>query len=348
MKKLIPIVAMFSVLSLLTGCADDALVDESEKTTEQTAEQTTEQNDGKTLIKSERLPYGVRYDSSKWKISNDRNNEASDVEFIHQDGDVYAMVIAERLQMTYQSLKDLFLSNLQEIDPNAKMTKEEDIKVNNLDIKSADIEAVISGMQARYKAHFYLGEEGTIQFVAFTSANLADEYADDMVELLNGLEIYKGQKIEKTSSAAKDFVTIKGAKVGYSIKYDKNKWTVEESEEDDGTEYSFTHVDGDVYGKIIPERIEMDIEALIDTALENLRALSSDAKVVSSEEKKVNGTKMRALKMDGTLAGIVFEYYGYYYAGDAGSIQFVVYSGKNLSEDYKDDIQELLDGFEVD
>lgn len=343
MKKLISILAMFSILSVFAGCGDK----ENKIETDQATNQPVEQEDGKTLIKGEKVPYGVRYDSSKWKLADTHNNLASDVEFVHQDGDVYAMVIAERLQMTYKSLKELFLGNLKAIDPNAKMTEEKDVKVNGIDMKSTVLEAVISGMPATYKANFYLGEEGTIQFVAFTSRNLIDEYTKDIEDLLNGLEIYKGKKIEKVAKT-QEFVTLEGERVGYKVEYDKNKWTLEKAEASSGTEYDFTHVDGDVYGKIIAERAEMSVDALVETALDNLRSLSEDAKVISSEEKKVNGTKVMALKMEGTLAGILFEYSGYYYAGDIGSIQFIVFSSKNLSKDYKDDIQELLDGFEVD
>ena len=58
----------------------------------------------------------------------------------------------------------------------------------------------------------------------------------------------------------------------------------------------------------------------------------------------VNGLKVLNLHMEGTIQGMKFSFYGYYYSSANGSVQLVTYTGKNLFNDYKDDIELFLNG----
>jgi hypothetical protein len=51
------------------------------------------------------------------------------------------------------------------------------------------------------------------------------------------------------------------------------------------------------------------------------------------------------LQMAGTMQGIKFFYYGYYFSNGNGTVQFVTYSAQNLLDTFKSDIEELLNGF---
>jgi hypothetical protein len=50
------------------------------------------------------------------------------------------------------------------------------------------------------------------------------------------------------------------------------------------------------------------------------------------------------LQMTGTIQGIKFTYFGYYYSNANGTIQFLTYTSDNLFSSYQKDIEEFLNG----
>ncbi len=153
---------------------------------------------------------------------------------------------------------------------------------------------------------------------------------------------------ETTTSVETDsMVTVSGAQVDYTVEYDSEKWIVTPAEATADTEYEFEHVDGDVYAMIIPERIEVSLNTLKDAALENAQAVAPDAEITYEEKKTVNGVDLLALKMTGTIYGTEFVYYGYYYGGSAGTIQFITYTTGNLMSEYEVDLLGLLNGLTI-
>ena len=49
--------------------------------------------------------------------------------------------------------------------------------------------------------------------------------------------------------------------------------------------------------------------------------------------------------MNGTIKGIHFTYLGYYFSSPKGTVQFLTYTSVNLLEEYRKDLEELLNGF---
>ena len=103
----------------------------------------------------------------------------------------------------------------------------------------------------------------------------------------------------------------------------------------------------DLYAMIITEKFEIPISTLKDVALENGRDVSPDLKIVKEEYRNVNGLDLLLMQMDGTIQGIKFSYYGYYYSNESGTVQFLTYTSQNLLAEYKSDIEDLLNGLVV-
>ncbi len=141
--------------------------------------------------------------------------------------------------------------------------------------------------------------------------------------------------------------SLTGAQLDYTISYDTSKWIAGPSSSNTDAEYEFEHTDGDVYAMIIPERITLEFEMLKEIALENALAVAPDAQVTFEEMRTVNGVELLAMKTSGTMYGIPFEYYGYYYGGTVGTIQFIAYSSTDLMTSYDADITELLNGLSI-
>lgn len=129
----------------------------------------------------------------------------------------------------------------------------------------------------------------------------------------------------------------------YEVWFDPAKWKVVKSDTPP-KEFEATHVSGDGYGHIISERISMPLDTLKNAAVNRAKSVAPDLKVDSPEYRTVNGVKVMVIKMGGTIQGIPFVYYGYYWSGKAGTLQAVMFTGENLFSQYFPDFVEFLNG----
>jgi hypothetical protein len=91
----------------------------------------------------------------------------------------------------------------------------------------------------------------------------------------------------------------------------------------------------------------MTPEALKEIVIKNAQNAAPDAKVVHEDNRIVNGKKVFCMRMEGTVAGVPFIYYGYYYAGKAGIVQLITYTGQNLYPEYESEMTEFLNGLVI-
>ena len=150
-----------------------------------------------------------------------------------------------------------------------------------------------------------------------------------------------GGSYRKPGTATSSVDLLKGA----SLAYDPTKWTLLPS--DKPGRRQLNHREGDGYALIFAERLQMPIATLKNIVLQNARTAAPDAKVVREEQRTVNGVPVTCMELTGTTQGIPFRYFGYYYAGKAGTIQVITYTGESLFPEYRDDFEELLNGFTV-
>jgi hypothetical protein len=121
-------------------------------------------------------------------------------------------------------------------------------------------------------------------------------------------------------------------------------WTFKKGTDKDAAEYKLQLKAGDLYGMIISEKVEIPLQTLKSIALNNGRKASPDLKIIKEEYRMVNGAKVLLLQMNGTMQGIKFSYYGYYFSNTNGTIQFVTYTSTNLIASYLPKIEDLLNG----
>ncbi len=127
------------------------------------------------------------YDPGKWRVQNEEQSGRSKLE--HVAGDGYAMVLAERLGMSIDVLKNIALQNAKAAAPDAKIVAEEPRKVNGADLLMLQIEGTVSGIPFTYLGYYYSGEHGSIQVLTYTGQNLFAEFRGDFEELLNGFVV---------------------------------------------------------------------------------------------------------------------------------------------------------------
>lgn len=169
-------------------------------------------------------------------------------------------------------------------------------------------------------------------------------------EYLNKTEFEKNVIPTNSTKFKKDkdatFV-LKSNRINVGIHLDPKKWSFNKGIENGDSEYELQLKNEDLYAMIITEKVEIPIENLRSIALENGRAAAPDLTIVKEEYRKVNGIKVLLLQMNGTIQGIKFTYYGYYYSSPNGTLQFITYTAQNLLDTYLVEIEQLLNGLVV-
>lgn len=351
-NKKLSLFTLTLVLSLLVvSCSSsDSVVDNgsNDVNQESAVELTNNQVELDGLLTGSKLNYEIAYDSEKWYAYPSVSGSESEYELDHLDGDVYALVIAERIEIPLESLREIAVENAKAVGPNIEVVLEETRTVNGREVLAMKMAGTVEGIDIQYYGYYTSGDFGTVQFVSYTGQNLADDYADELDELLNGLTIYDGPKAGTDGGDREaSMQEISGSQLPYSISYDANKWAIEQPESYEDAEYYLNHLDGDVYAMIIPERVEIPLDSLKEIAIENASEVAPDIEVVYEETIEVDGQEVLVMKMNGTIEGIPFQYYGHYFSGDFGTIQFITYTSQTLADLYETDARELLEGISL-
>ena len=138
---------------------------------------------------------------------------------------------------------------------------------------------------------------------------------------------------------------LKSTKNSCALWLNPTTWSFKKPEEASDAEYELQLKNGDLYGMVINEEIEVNLKALTDIAISNAQEVSTNLHIDTKEYRIVNGHKVIFMQMSGTIQGIDFTYLGYYYSDSSGSTQLLVYTASNLVAKYRTEIFNLLNGF---
>ena len=157
--------------------------------------------------------------------------------------------------------------------------------------------------------------------------------------------ITENKTIFKKGKKASFLVKSKRTNVGVWI--NPKKWSFTKGKENEDSEFEFQLKGEDLYGMMIAEKMEIPLESLKEIVLDNAKEAAPDIKIVKEEYRTVNGIRVLMMQMNGTIQGIKFVYYGYYYSNSSGTVQLTTYTGQNLLNDYIEDIEFFLNGIVV-
>lgn len=155
------------------------------------------------------------------------------------------------------------------------------------------------------------------------------------------------QSLPPNSTAQRAKTVIKGKRGTYGIWIDEDKWRMLEVSSDPAAELSFSHTTGNGYAKVFDEMAYSPFEELKNIALENIKKTAPDAKITHGEKRSFNGNKVLYMKIEGTVQSIPTAFLGYYYAGEAGTIQIITYAAQDVIDSLEPDCMEFLNGFKI-
>lgn len=175
-------------------------------------------------------------------------------------------------------------------------------------------------------------------------------YKDGTWEYVNEEDKEKNEIPVNDKKYAKDASStflMKSKTLGIGVWLNPKVWSFQKAVENPDAEYELQLKGGDLYGMMITEKVEIPLESMRDIALENAKSVAPDVKVVKEEYRTVNGLRVLHMQMHGTMQGIKFAYFGYYYSDENGTMQFITYTSQKLMESKIDEVETLLNGLVV-
>jgi len=149
------------------------------------------------------------------------------------------------------------------------------------------------------------------------------------------------------SKSPKSKQAVKGKLIPYEIWYSNEKWTVLGKSENSLAEYTLKHKDGDVMAAVVAERIQVDLDKLVEIALNNLKNSASEYRIVDWKNATINNNVGKLLRINAIVQGIDFTYLIFYFSNERGSFQLMTFTSNNLFADYEKDLMELISGFVI-
>lgn len=141
-----------------------------------------------------------------------------------------------------------------------------------------------------------------------------------------------------------------GSDDAYGVWYSPDSWTVPSAMGSPEYDLAFVHMSKGAYAYVLYGKEKLTLESLRDYAWYNARRVIDESKISYDKQLEINGQQVLCLKIEGWYYGepeAPLVYYGYYYTGDMGSIQFVVYTTESLFQSLQQEIKALLNGFIV-
>ena len=166
------------------------------------------------------------------------------------------------------------------------------------------------------------------------------KYVHDSVTEISTIPVIETEFLKDKKST----FLVKSKKLNVGIWINPKAWTFSKGTEADAYEFQFEKKSGDLYAMLITEKIQVPLDVLKGIALTNAQSVSPDIKVIKEEYRTINGIKVFAMQMSGTIQGMRITYYGYYYSNSKGTMQLLTYTGENLFDDYLEDIELFING----
>ncbi len=151
-------------------------------------------------LKGKAVPYTLWVDPQRWGlIDTARVNPLAEYALAHRPsgGNIYAMVIAEAIEVPKDKLKSLVLEQFRQQLPDAHIQGEAKRLVDGAELLCLRIEGTLKQLgdvsltlPATYFGCYYAGQPGTIQIVTYaTNPKLFVQYQKDIGDLMDGFEI---------------------------------------------------------------------------------------------------------------------------------------------------------------
>lgn len=129
----------------------------------------------------------------------------------------------------------------------------------------------------------------------------------------------------------------------YKFWYDPEKWDMQKLT-DGSAEYQFVSKDGEIYARLISEKMKITTEFMRQVIESNARKNAQIFDPIEESEIIVNGIQVNKLKVHIQMKemDLIFQYY--YFSNDLGTVQLFAYSTSDLFSKDEASINDFMNG----
>ena len=131
------------------------------------------------------------------------------------------------------------------------------------------------------------------------------------------------------------------------IHYDPKLWRVDTDNRTEPGSHQYVHMSGEVYFKIITERLQLGLEQLAENGVMNARKADRAVIVTRQGSSRVNGLQMAVREFEVTINEMPLTFYVHYYSDRNGSIQLIGWTGRALIDEHRPAIEQFVNRFQV-
>ncbi len=163
-------------------------------------------------------------------------------------------------------------------------------------------------------------------------------------------EQYEYDRPKTVSDSKLNETTVKGSpEYKYSIHYNPKEWDKVPNETiNPVADLTFISKNKQVYAMVIAETSTMTLQQLKAAAIFNMSNVAENVTTESMGLRKVNGKELLCLRLNCLIQEDTYSYYNYYYSGDWGVLQFVVFSTEEHALPNQKTIEGILSGLFVE
>jgi hypothetical protein len=270
---------------------------------------------------------GLKYEKSgdrSWTVTYKGKNRATVTVHIsvYEDLAVIQSIIAEAAKPTTAQMTEMLKLNL------------------DVDLVKASLQGDNNLIALNETEMRLLDASGLKRIVIAVAA-----FADDLAGVMNQLPAEENAPSLTMPSQRDGYASLSLLQDHATVRYDSTQWKGKKS--DEPGIYDFQYSAGDLWLRVITERLEIPMESMADIMLANAKSVDPNAKIVRRGSRTVNGLRMLFLEIEGSTSGVPFSYYEHYYSDSFGTIQIVGWTGRSLLNEYRDTIERMVSGFEV-
>ena len=163
-------------------------------------------------------------------------------------------------------------------------------------------------------------------------------------------EIYEFDTPKTVTSPESNNVVVHGSEdYKYSIHYNPIEWeTVPNESINPSADLTFVSKNQEVYAMVMAENSLLSMQQLKAAAIYNMSNAAENVRTKSLGLRDVNGKEILCMKLAADINGATFNYYNYYYSGEWGVLQYIVFTSEEAFSDNKEPIEGLLAGLHVE
>lgn len=134
--------------------------------------------------------YRFKFKKEKWSLLKQNLTPNADFSFEHSNGKIMGIILSEGRSIDSDALKEAAKRNLRMGSDRMRVIDEKDINLDSNKGYFLEMNARMRSQELRYFGYVIGGTNGGVQVLCWTYADHADEYREEAMGFLNGLQSF--------------------------------------------------------------------------------------------------------------------------------------------------------------